>query len=118
MERTGKRGARMVAVAAGLIAVAAGFAAGFALGSGDAVGADEADAAQTEAKQLAAATTRAVAWSESLGDGVEQGEAEGEESGRRAGNQAGRSEALDTLDASEVGARSHLEIGGGAGWDP
>jgi hypothetical protein len=106
MERSGKRGSRVALGLFGLLAIAAGFGAGFALGSGDAVDADEANAAQAEARQLADATTRAMAWSRSLGEGVDEGQVEGERSGLRAGSQNGRSEALDTLDASEVGVRS------------
>ena len=89
-----------------LVAVAAGFGAGYALGSGDAVGKPEADAAEAQAEQLAAVTTRATAWQKALHKGVEAGKVEGARLGLRAGSQRGRSEALDTLDQSEFGTRS------------
>jgi len=100
----GKRTALFVLLA--LVAAAAGFAGGFLLGDSDAVGEDEAAAAQAEAKQLAAATTRAVAWSRSLEQGVGEGEADGERIGLRSGRQSGRSEALATLEDSQIGGRS------------
>lgn len=103
-QRRGPRAALFAVLA--LTAAAVGFGGGFLLGSGDAVGKDEADAAHAEAEQLAAATTRATAWSRALGNGVDEGEADGERAGLRAGSRRGRSEALDTLDESEFGARS------------
>jgi len=105
----GGRGRRTALfVLAALVAVAAGFGIGYLLGSGDAVGEDEAAAAQAQAKELTAATTRAVAWSRSLGKGIDEGEADGEQIGLRSGRQTGRSDALSTLEdsESEIGSRS------------